>query len=120
MFRFFSKDTPGHHRVNYKRLRAHSQWLSGADINGVCKDVHLEIAREIVKYKRVNAKAKTEDYEWYVDRRMPQVLSWTRKVAAAWTEGKIEDYEIDRQLLYDIQRVRVMDRKFARGKPKRK
>lgn len=119
MFRHFSKDTPGHDKIDFKRLAAHSEWDSGADINSICKDVHLTVAREIVKHKRTNTKATTEDYEWYIDRKMPQTLPWARKVSSALAKGKIEDYEIDGRLLDDLRRVRAMDIKFKGDKRKK-
>jgi transitional endoplasmic reticulum ATPase len=119
MFRYFSKDTPGHESLNFKKLRTMSQSMSGADISAVCRDVHLEIAREIVKNKRKGIKAKTSDYEWYIDKRVPQTLCWMRKVSKAWKKGQIEDYELDRRLLEDINRVNTMDIRFKRAKRKK-
>jgi len=119
MFRHFSKDTPGHDKIDFKKLAAHSEWHSGADIHSICKDVHLMITREIVKRRKTDTEATTEDYEWFIDRKTPQTLSWAKKVSTALTEGKIEDYEVDPRLLDDIRRFRSMDSKFKPDKPKK-
>lgn len=109
MFRFFSKDTPGHEKLNYKKLALMTPFFSGADIKNVCKDAHLEVSREIVEFKRTKTKTKTVDYEWYIDKKMPQTLSWTRKVAKEMAKEKIEKHELDTQLLDDLRRARAMD-----------
>jgi SpoVK/Ycf46/Vps4 family AAA+-type ATPase len=116
MFRYFSKDTPGHLKVDCERLAAITPFLSGAEIKGVCKDVHLEISREIVKYKRKRTKAKTEDYDWYINTKRPTVLSWTRKVDKALAEGKIQTFELDPQLVNDIKLARSLDKRYTRRK----
>jgi transitional endoplasmic reticulum ATPase len=120
MFKHFSKDTPGHENLNFKKLRTMSQSMSGADISAVCRDVHLEIAREILKNNRKETRAKTSDYEWYIDKRVPQTLCWTRKVAKAWKRGQIEDYELDKQLLEEIKRVNAMDTRFKHANRKKR
>jgi SpoVK/Ycf46/Vps4 family AAA+-type ATPase len=114
MFRFFSKDTPGHERLNYGKLAMMTPFFSGADIKNVCKDAHLEVSREIVKFKRTRTKAKTVDYEWCIDKKMPATLSWTRKVAKEMAGGKIEKHELDAKLLDDLRRARAMDLGFRR------
>jgi SpoVK/Ycf46/Vps4 family AAA+-type ATPase len=116
MFKYFSKDTPGHQKINYGRLAAITPFLSGADIKSICKDVHLEIAREIVKYGRTRTKAKNEHYEWYIDKKNPTVLSWTRKVEKALAEEKIQNSELDPQLLNDIKLAHSLDRESTRTK----
>jgi len=112
MLRYFSKDTPGHEDVAYERLAMETSFFSGDDLRNICKDVHLEISRQIVKLGRTDAKAKTEDYEWYVCSRMPQVLSWMRKVEKALAEGKIDAFEVDPQLLNDVKLAESLDGKF--------
>jgi SpoVK/Ycf46/Vps4 family AAA+-type ATPase len=119
MFRYFSKDTPGHQKLDCKKLASITPFLSGADIKSVCRDVHLEICREIVKYKRIRTKAKTENYEWYIDTRKPTVLSWTHKVEKALDEGKIQRFELDPQLVKDIRLAHSLDRRYI-GRTRRK
>jgi SpoVK/Ycf46/Vps4 family AAA+-type ATPase len=118
MFRFFSKDTPGHEKLDCKKLAIVTPFFSGADIKSVCRDAHLEVSREIVVRKRTRTKAKTADYEWYIDKKLPQTLSWTRKVAKEMAGGKIEKHELASQLLDDLRRARAMDLEFKRRGPR--
>jgi SpoVK/Ycf46/Vps4 family AAA+-type ATPase len=116
MLRYFSKDTPGHENVDFKKLAEISRFSSGSELENICKDVHLEIAREIVEHKRPRTKATTEHYEGFIHNKKPTVLSWTRKVGEALEEGRIQFSELDPKLINDIRLARSLDKVFMNKK----
>lgn len=102
IFRLYTKETPGHEKLNLKKLAKISERFSPADIKNVCKRVHFEVAKRIIKEKQRYAEANTEDYERGIKSKSPAAIGWIRDVARAWAEGKIEDSELDPRLLKDI------------------
>ena len=102
IFKLYSKDTPGHENIDFKKLGKMTEGFSPADIKKICRKVHFEIARKMTKENRQDAAADTKDYERYVRKETPTTLGWIRSVARAWAEGKIADDELDPRLLADI------------------
>lgn len=105
IFKLYSKDTPGHENLNFKKLGKITEGFSPADIKKICRKVHFEIARKITKENRKDAAADTTYYERYIKKETPTTPGWIRSIARAWAEGKIEDDELDPRLLADIDLV---------------
>lgn len=101
LFRHYSRDTPGHESLDFRKLAEKAQWYSGDDIRCICRDAHFEIAMRIVKGQH-SAHATTEDFLRLIKGRSSQVITWLRQTAQAYREGKIGDNEIEKQLRDDI------------------
>jgi SpoVK/Ycf46/Vps4 family AAA+-type ATPase len=98
LFKHYSRETPGHNNLNFKKLAKITPWFTPDDIREICKKVHLQLA------KKNDEAARTRDYEKLIEKRFPVALTWLRKVAKAWINGEIED-DIDERLLNDICQV---------------
>jgi SpoVK/Ycf46/Vps4 family AAA+-type ATPase len=102
IFKLYSRETPGHENIDFDELARITQWFSPADIKKVCRKVHFEIARKIIKEGQHAAVATTEDYKRQIRTEFPTTLEWIRAVARAWIEGKIREDELDSRLIADI------------------
>jgi SpoVK/Ycf46/Vps4 family AAA+-type ATPase len=100
LFKHCARETPGHENLDFKKLAETTRWFTPDDIREVCKKVHLKLAKK----NDEKIVAETKDYDTIIQKRFPVALTWLRKVAAAWLEGKIEDH-IDERLLDDICQV---------------
>jgi len=105
IFRLYSQETPGHESVDFRELAKVTQWFSPADIKKICRKVHFEVARKIIKEGQNAFVAETEDYKHYIQREIPTTLEWIRSVAKAWVEGRIREDELDPRLIADIIRA---------------
>lgn len=108
LFRLFTRDTPGHEDLDFKKLASLTEWFSGDDIRGVCRDVHFKVAREkLRKTARLEEKregAYFQQYLEFIDEKTPQCRNWICQVQRAIIEGKIEEFELDKDLRGDISR----------------
>ena len=133
IFRLYSEETPGHENLDYKKLAEITQWFSGDDIQNVCREVHNEVARRIIKQQQEAARvgrriteeqqqeaaANIKDYRRFINERVPTCLSWIQDVARAWIEGRIRNNEVDKRLLADIE-LACPDAADEREKAKKK
>jgi SpoVK/Ycf46/Vps4 family AAA+-type ATPase len=113
IFRLYSAETPGHENLDHRRLAEDTQGFSGDEIRNVCREVHNEVARRIVRKEKKNTVAAMKDYERFIHERIPTCLSWIQDVARAWIEGRIRDNEVEKRLMADIEKAcpNAMDEK---------
>ncbi|MEM2969821.1 MAG: AAA family ATPase [Candidatus Bathyarchaeia archaeon] len=109
MFKLYARETPGHENIDYDELARITQWFSPADIKKICRKVHFEVARKIIKEGQHAKVATTEDYKRYIKNEFPTTLEWIRNVARAWMEGKIREDELDPRLIADINLANQKD-----------
>lgn len=98
IFKLYARETSGHENIDYDELARITQWFSPADIKKICRKVHFEVARKIIKEGQHATVATTEDYKRYIQNEFPTTLEWIRNVARAWMKAKSEKMNLTQDL----------------------